>query len=164
MHPHPPSSPLASRCTRRAHWLALSAAILGVAVLAAGAVAGAEESTPAFVVIVNPRNPRKTAPREYVADAFLKRRTRWDDGETIRPVDLVASSTVRRRFSEDMLKRSVEAVRAYWQQRIFSGRGVPPPELKTDADVVEYVLKHRGGVGYVSGAAKLAEAKVLVVR
>jgi hypothetical protein len=62
-----------------------------------------------------------------------------------------------------VLKRSVLVVKTYWQQRIFSGRGIPPPELDSDALVVEYVLKHRGAVGYVSGVCELGGAKVLTV-
>ena len=63
-----------------------------------------------------------------------------------------------------MLKRSVEAVKGYWQQRIFSGRDVPPPELETDDEVVRYVLKHEGAVGYVSGSADARRRKVVSVR
>jgi hypothetical protein len=82
----------------------------------------------------------------------------------IRPVDLAANSVVRRKFTEDVLNRSVEAVKGYWQQRIFSGRDVPPPELDTDEDVIAYVLKYEGAIGYVSGSASLRGTKVLAVR
>jgi hypothetical protein len=62
------------------------------------------------------------------------------------------------------LNRSVTAVRSYWQQVIFAGRDVPPPELPGDARVLEYVRQHSGGVGYVSVTADTAGAKVLAVR
>jgi hypothetical protein len=62
-----------------------------------------------------------------------------------------------------VLKRSVAAVRNYWQQRIFSGRGVPPPELDSDEEIVAYVLKHRGAVGYVSGSAELRGTNAIEV-
>ncbi len=117
-----------------------------------------------FRVIVHPDNPTVSISRGSLADAFLKTSTRWEDGETIRVVDQRVGSSVRRAFSESVLKRSVAAVRSYWQQRIFSGRDVPPPELDSDDAVIDYVLGHRGGVGYVSPAAKLREAKLLVVR
>jgi hypothetical protein len=58
----------------------------------------------------------------------------------------------------------VTAIRSYWQQRIFSGRDVPPPELDLDEAVVSYVLAHRRGVGYVSATAKPREAKVVQIR
>jgi ABC-type phosphate transport system substrate-binding protein len=124
----------------------------------------ARAQTSEFRIVVNPKNPIASANREFLNDAFLKKTTRWKDGESLRPVDQRADSSARKRFSESVLKRSVAAVRSYWAQRIFSGRGVPPPELDSDEAVVEYVLKHRGAVGYVSGGAKLGPAKVVTIQ
>ena len=118
-----------------------------------GALAG---EAPAFRVIVHPSNPLRVAERELVAETFLKKTTRWPGGEQIRPVDLRPGDQVRRRFSEIVLKRSVGAVRSYWQQRIFSGRDVPPPELDSETSVVAFVAKTPGAIGYVSGGAKLS--------
>ncbi len=99
-----------------------------------------------------------------MTDVFLKRTTRWNDGETAHPVDQRADSSVRRSFSDSVLRRSVSAVKRYWQQRIFSGRDLPPPELENDDAVVGYVLKHRGAIGYVSGGAKLDRTKSVSVQ
>ena len=118
----------------------------------------------AFIVIVHPSNPTNSASRELVADAFLKKTTQWPSGGIIRPVDLTPRSPTRRQFSEEVLHRSISEVRGYWQQRIFSGRDVPPPELESDDDVIRFVLDHEGGVGYVSGAAALRGAKPLGVQ
>jgi ABC-type phosphate transport system substrate-binding protein len=122
------------------------------------------EPTSAYQVIVNPANPMAAVDRTFLEDAFLKKISHWPSDESIRPVDLGAGSPTRRAFSEAVLRRSVDAVKGYWQQRIFSGRDVPPPELDTDDDVVKYVLKYNGAVGYVSGAASLSGAKVVAVR
>jgi len=132
--------------------------VVALVVIRAGAA-----PAPVFVVIVNPSNPTNHVDRKFLADAFLKKTTRWDDGELIRPVDQVPDSPVRRKFSEDVVKRSVAAVRSYWQQVIFTGRGVPPPEVGGDDEVVRYVLKYSGAVGYVSGSANADGAKVIAV-
>jgi ABC-type phosphate transport system substrate-binding protein len=136
---------------------------LGLVVLATSMRAGAAAPTPSYVVIVHPSNPATRADRKFLADAFLKKTTRWDQGEVIRPVDQTTDSPVRRKFSEEVIKRSVAAVRSYWQQVIFSGRDVPPPELNSDEDVVKYVLKYSGAVGYVSGNADTNGTKVISV-
>jgi ABC-type phosphate transport system substrate-binding protein len=123
----------------------------------------AAESPPPFVLIIHPMNPYQTVERTFVSDAFLKKTTRWPNGEVIKPVDLPAESPTRERFSQEVLKRSVSAVKNYWQQIIFSGRDVPPPELANDDAVVQYVSGHRGAIGYVSASARLPEAKVVVL-
>lgn len=140
-----------------------STCVLCVCLLAAGGRAE-EPRTPEYLVIVNAANPASSAERKFLSDAFLKKTTRWSGGQMIRPVDQSADSEVRRRFSEDVLERSVTAVRSYWQQVIFSGRDVPPPELSGDATVLDYVKNHAGAVGYVSGGARTDGAKVLSVR
>jgi ABC-type phosphate transport system substrate-binding protein len=121
-------------------------------------------SAPSYRVIVHPRNPLASLDRSYLADAFLKKTTRWDDGESIQPVDLIADSAARRKFTADVLHRSISAVKSYWQQQIFSGRDIPPPELDSDVAVRDYVLKHRGAIGYLSGNADVSGVKVIAVR
>jgi ABC-type phosphate transport system substrate-binding protein len=121
----------------------------------------AEEAEPAFKIVVHPDNPAARASRRFLSSLFLKQTTRWDDGETARPVDLKSDAATRRRFSEQVLNRSVAAVKSYWQQRIFSGRGVPPPELDSDQAVLAFVTKHRGGVGYVSSATDIGKARLI---
>jgi hypothetical protein len=115
-----------------------------------------------FKIVAHPGRPGQVE-RTFLADAFLKNVTRWSDDETIRPVDQRPDSLARKRFSETVLRRSVPAVKTYWQQRIFSGRGVPPPELDSDEAVVRYVESHEGAVGYVSGATPVGKAKVVAV-
>jgi hypothetical protein len=149
------------------HMLRRRFVALGLAALLACGVSRTTahaETHPEFKVIVDPQSRYLAVSREFLENAFLKKTTRWEDGELIRPVDLRADAETRKKFSQRVLKRSVAAVRSYWQQRIFSGRGVPPPELDTDEAVVAYVLSHRGAVGYVSGNATVHNAKVLAVR
>ena len=119
---------------------------------------------PPYQVIVHPRNAVASVERKFLEDAFLKKISAWPNDDVIRPADLASDSPVRRVFSHDILNRSVEAVKGYWQQRIFSGRDVPPPEFQRDEDVVQFVLKHEGAVAYVSGTANVDGCKVLGVR
>lgn len=148
---------------RRRRALGLGVALLLCALvpaITAPALAGDSE----FRVVVHPSNAASGLDKELVADTFLKKITRWPDGEVAKPVDLKPDSAVRRRFSESVLKRTVGAVRSYWQQRIFSGRDVPPPELESEDAVVAYVAKHPGAIGYVSANTKLSGVKDLPLR
>ena len=139
------------------------------ALLAAGFLLGAPggvrhaTAAPGFRVIVHPETPADRLDAEFLEDVFLKKVTRWPNGDLVRPVDQRPNAGVRRSFSEEVVGRSVPAVKSYWQQRIFSGRDVPPPELRNDAEVVEYVLRHPGAIGYVSRAADVRGAKVVTV-
>lgn len=142
----------------------LASAVTAFAVLALASAWAHAQISAGYRVIVHPSNPTASVDRGVLADAFLKKTTRWSHGEPIRPVDQTADSSARRRFSEDVLKRSVSAVKSYWQQAIFSGRNIPPAELDSDQAVVQFVLKHPGAVGYVSATGATGDAKVIAVR
>lgn len=161
-HPHTSVRPLAA--SRR--WvLAAALALLAVASHSMGvALAGEGER---FVMVVHVSNPEQSLSRVFLAEAFLKKTTRWQNGEQLRPVDQRFDKPIRSSFSESVLLRSAAAIRSYWQQRIFSGRGVPPPALDSDAAVLRYVRQNPGGVGYVSAQADVNEVKdvkVLAIR
>jgi len=138
-------------------------ALCALSLALAGTGAHAGEPPPDFKVIAHAARPDTKVGRAFLADAFLKNVTRWADNENVHPVDQRPNTAVRRRFSESVLKRSVPAVKTYWQQRIFSGRGVPPPELDSDEAVVRWVEEHPGAVGYINGSASAGRTKVLAV-
>ena len=104
--------------------------VVVVAVVTGTSLASAQGRQAGYQLIVNPSNGASAFDRDFVADAFLRKTTTWPGGETIRPADLQPQSPVRRAFSEEVLRRSVAEVKGYWQQRIFSGRDMPPPEAR----------------------------------
>jgi ABC-type phosphate transport system substrate-binding protein len=138
--------------------------LVAVAAFALAAGGSLAAGAPPWRVIVNPSNPTSAVERRFLADAFLKKVTRWSTGDTIRPVDQRDESAVRQRFSDDVLGRSVAAVKSYWAQLVFSGRELPPPELESDEEIVRFVLKNVGAVGYVSPAANVDHVKLVTVR
>lgn len=138
------------------------ALLFGVAACAHSVASAA--SPDAYQLIVHPANAAASVERAFLVEAFLKKTTRWPDGETIAPVDHRPDSAVRKAFSQGVLKRSVAAVRSYWTQRIFSGRDIPPPELDSDAKVIQYVATHPGAVGYIAPSTDAKGVKLVTLR
>jgi ABC-type phosphate transport system substrate-binding protein len=102
-----------------------------------------------FVIVVNSANPMTTIARDQLSRIFLKRVAKWPDGKAAEPVDLPPNDRIRVAFTKSVHGKSVGAVRAFWQQQIFSGRDVPPPEKASPAEVIDFVGSHAGAVGYV---------------
>jgi ABC-type phosphate transport system substrate-binding protein len=71
-------------------------------------------------------------------------------------VDQQEESEVRKQFTREIHGRQVTSVKSYWQQMIFSGRDVPPPEKASDAEVLAFVAANPNAIGYVSAAAPSA--------
>lgn len=123
---------------------------------------GAEDAG-AYRVIVNPSNPTTQLTRLKVGEMFLRKQTRWPDGRPVVPVELPTKSPVRQRFTQEMYGKTVIAVSAYWQQMIFSGKGIPPPEKASDAEIIAFVRETPNAIGYVGAGADLAGVRVLVI-
>jgi ABC-type phosphate transport system substrate-binding protein len=120
--------------------------ILTIGVLTSPSVAGAQE----FTVIVNASNPVASLPRGDVAKLFLKKTIAWQSGQPVSPVELPVAAKAREEFARTVLNKSIAQVKSYWQQQIFSGRDVPPPEKQSENDVVAFVRSNPGAIGYVS--------------
>jgi ABC-type phosphate transport system substrate-binding protein len=135
--------------------------VAAVALCAGSALAGAPRAAgairaaraPEFTVVVHASNPAAALPRELVARLFLRKLTRWPGGGPADPVDLAPGAPARAAFTRAVLGKSVASVRMYWQQRIFSGAEVPPPEKAAEGEALEYVRTHAGAVAYVSATS-----------
>ena len=119
------------------------------------AVAGAEER---YQLIAHTSVPLTSISSKDVALLFLKKVTtyqKWGSAQNVVPFDLAHDSDTREAFTKAVHGKAVTAIKAYWQQQIFSGRGTPPSELASDADVIASVARTAGGIGYVSADAKI---------
>jgi ABC-type phosphate transport system substrate-binding protein len=142
--------------TRRSLHLAFVLAVI-VTWLAPRAIAADD----AFKVIVNPDNPVTSIDRDFLRDAYLKKATEWGNGTALRPIDLSTRFPQRERFTQDVLHKTPSQLKSYWNQQIFTGKGVPPPEADSVDDMITYVLEHPGAVGYVPANADPGRAKVV---
>jgi ABC-type phosphate transport system substrate-binding protein len=123
---------------------------------------GAEDAS-AYKVIVHPSNTVTQLSRLKIGEMFLKKSVRWPDGHPVLPVEPSGKSPVRQRFTLEIYGKQVIAISAYWQQMIFGGKGVPPPEKSNDADVVAFVRETPGAIGYVWSGSDLSGVKVVAV-
>jgi ABC-type phosphate transport system substrate-binding protein len=139
-------------------WLILLG-LLGTPV-AAPAPAHAQD---AFKVVAHPEVPAASVTRAELSQLFLKRKTSWGAGRPVRPVDQVDRSPTRRTFSQAVHGKPTESIKSFWQQQIFSGRAVPPPEKGSDDEVLAFVRATPGAVGYVSRSAAVSGVKVVMV-
>ncbi len=116
-----------------------------------------------FLVIVHPENPTRSMDYLEVSDMFLTKTKKWGDKTVVRPVDLKAGSPIRDSFSKEIHQKSVASVESFLHQQIFSGRAKPPLVVASDAEVVDFVSKNPGAIGYVSSNYELVGVRVLLL-
>ena len=150
---------------------ALARILLGVVLplLAGAAVATAQdtqaESEPAapqpaglgFQVIVHADNAVDRLPAKTVANMFLKKSRRWNNGDLVVPVDLEPRHPVRKVFTRAVHKKSITAIGSFWQRIIFAGRGEPPESKTSEEEILAFVAANPGAIGYVSDETELGD-------
>ena len=102
-----------------------------------------------IVVIVAGGSPVSKVSATDLKLIYLGEKKEWDSGKAVIPVDLDEADPTRERFDVSFLNKSASSLKYYWIQQIFTGRGVPPLELKTEQLVKEYVSSHPGAIGYI---------------
>lgn len=117
-----------------------------------------------YRIIIDPASGVDSLTKQQLSAVFLKKATTMPNGAPAVPVDQLDNASVRQPFSADVHKKSIAAVAAFWQQKIFSGRDVPPSVKGSDAEVVAFVKQTPHAIGYVSPTADVTGVKVIVVK
>jgi ABC-type phosphate transport system substrate-binding protein len=73
-------------------------------------------------------------------------------GISVTPVGAKPGTSTRNLFLQEYLNQDEEKYTAYWTVRRYIGKGAPPVELASDADVINYVQSTPGAVGYIDEA------------
>ena len=133
-----------------------------LAVIALFASANVWAQSGDYKVIVNPANPETSISKSSLSRIFLKKSTTFLDGHGASPVDLPLNSPVRISFSKNVLGKAPSEVDGFWQQQIFSGKDIPPPQ-KSESAAIDYVRSNGKGIAYVSADADTHGLKVLTV-
>lgn len=138
--------------------------VLALALFAIGPISQGQDDR-GFQVVVHADNPATSVERSRLSKMFLKKIKRWDGGDTpVVPIDLGDKSPVREAFTRAVHKKSIGAIKSFWQRQIFSGRDVPPDEVASDEEVLQRVAANPAAVGYVASGAPLGDGvKVLEV-
>lgn len=117
-----------------------------------------------YQVVVHKSNAVNRLTRDQVSRIFLRQLTFWENRQHVLPVDQRPDSPARRTFTQQIHHRTIASVQTWWQQQIFTGGEVPPPERASDSDVLDYVRKYPSAIGYIrAGVPVGADLKIVAV-
>ena len=84
-------------------------------------------------------------------------------GQAVTVVNAPVGTPLRTRFLALVLQQDDEQYRAYWTVRRHVGKGAPPREPASSAEVIAYVMANPGAVGYID-ASELRNGMNVVLR
>ena len=93
---------------------------------------------------------------------FLQQKVSLADGTRVEPV-LEKNGEVHQAFLQEYFGMSDDDLQLYYRTLLFAGRGFIPKAFGSDAEVVDYVARTRGAIGYVSNAVTTEGVKTLAV-
>jgi len=114
-------------------------------------------------VIANAGVTASSVSADELRGVFLVTKTALHDGSHVEPV-LEKSGAAHEFFVKEYLGKTDAALQTYYRSLVFTGKASMPKAFASDADVVAYVAKTRGAIGYVSAGASTAGVKVLEVQ
>lgn len=134
------------------HHLLASAALLAAASVAQAQVA----------VIVNAKSATASMTADQVASIFLGKTTTLPSGATAVPADQSESSAIRDQFYTKVTGKQAAQVKAAWSRLVFSGKGTPPKELASSAEVKKFVAANPDAIGYIEKSAVDGSVKAVL--
>jgi ABC-type phosphate transport system substrate-binding protein len=130
-------------------------------ILAFGALLATANPACAEVVVVVAKGSPATLTKEQVSEVFLGKATSLPGGGTAVPVDQPESSPLRDEFYSKFTGKSAAQAKAYWSKLAFTGKGIPPKEAGSSAEVKKAVAGTPGGIGYIEKSAVDDTVKVV---
>jgi ABC-type phosphate transport system substrate-binding protein len=105
-----------------------------------------DELGDSLVVVVNPDSGVNRVDREDVINIFMGRYHQLPSGITAIPVDFQAA---KEDFYAQLINKSLPEVNAFWARLVFSGRAMPPLQIRTAEELLAFVARNKGAIGYM---------------
>jgi ABC-type phosphate transport system substrate-binding protein len=136
-------------------WAALCA--LG-ALVWAPVVRGAD-----YEVVVNNKVNVTSLSKDEVKAIFLGDKTTWPDGTPVKIV-VLQEGPVHKAFLREVLGKTPTQFDNYWTKLVFTGRAGAPKSFSSMQQVIEFVAREAGAIGYVAPGRADQSLKTLTVR
>jgi hypothetical protein len=116
-----------------------------------------------FKVIANNSVGASSISANELKAVFLQEKSSLSDGSHVVPV-LAKGGPAHETFVKQYLGKTEDALMTYYRSLVFTGKGLMPKTLTSDAEVLAYVAKTKGAIGYVSSSGGGEGVKVLEVK
>jgi ABC-type phosphate transport system substrate-binding protein len=109
-----------------------------------------------IAVIVNPKNPLLRLSNEEASAYFLGRALE------LHPIDQSDGAPIRDAFYRKVVGKEPARVKAIWSKLVFTGKGVPPTQVGSSAEVKRAVAADPLAIGYIERGALDASVKMVL--
>ena len=110
--------------------------------------------------------------KSFPVDSIEEKEIEWIFlGKTTKIKDLKISivtlkeGDVHKLFLKDYLNKTESQYEIFWKKLVFTGKGKMPVTVKNDKEVIDFVKKNEGAIGYIGSTDDISEdVKVIEVK
>lgn len=114
-------------------------------------------------IIANPSVKTSEISRDDLSRIFLMMKSSLEGTSHVEPV-LERDGTAHEVFLKEYIGRSNSALTTYYRSLVFTGKASIPKSFASEANLVAYVAKTKGAIGYVSINTPTSGVKTLSVK
>lgn len=85
----------------------------------------------------------------------------FPSGGNVVAINQSGNNEITAEFNKKLLNKSSSQLKAYWSKQLFTGKGTPPQEIASDAEVLKLVAANPTYIGYVNISAVTDDVKVV---
>jgi len=100
-----------------------------------------------LIIVANTDNKDLILTKIQVKNLFMRRAFEYE----LEPVILPPEHIVRVLFNTNIVGLTESRIQSYWAQMRFGGRKTEPMQVKTESLIIEYLLKNKDSIAYLSG-------------
>ncbi len=115
-----------------------------------------------FVLVVNAENKVESISRQDAELIFLSKKRIWGDDENIHVI-INENPQIYSSFSYSVLRKTPRQYLIFRKKMLFRGQGMPPPTVRSDQEVVDFVASNQNGIGFVSPESVTSKVKVVQI-
>jgi len=115
------------------------------------------------IVIAHPGVAQGQIASGDLNEIFLGKKKTWENGEKLVPA-MLESGACHESFVKTFVKKTASQFSTFWKQAIFTGQGIPPKTIKSEAEMVSFVASTPGAIGYISSSTAHEGVKVLEIK
>ncbi len=134
--------------------------LLSVCLIAVACVCASVSASSEVVVIVHSSNTSEID-QKAISKIFLGKAKNFPGGGSAVPIGLKEGSATTEEFNEVVLNKKASQLKSYWSKLVFTGKGTPPQQLDTDAEVIDVVKGDPNAIGFISTGEGVSGVRIV---
>jgi len=111
-------------------------------------------------IVVHPSNTSDFN-KSTIKKLFLGKSKSFSNGRVALLLSSSATAAATKEFNKKVIGKSNSQVNAYWSKMIFTGKGTPPQQLPSPAEIVSAISVNPDAIGYMDTSAVTSAVKVV---